>query len=415
MMTKDYSRLKINPQRFQSNFKALSQIGATTAGGVNRPAFSEAHLFARAWFREQILRSGLEFYMDGAANHSGVFRSSKANALTLLLGSHLDSVPHGGRFDGALGVLAALEVLQTVQESHIDLPYNLEAIDFTDEEGLLHGDFGSSALTGSLKTEELSSINGGTERLSFCLSLFGKSPEDLLSARRDPTALAGYLELHIEQGSRLKNSGIPIGIVTAIVGVGSYRIKFIGRADHAGTTSMQERRDAAQGAAAFIQAVRQLVIRDYPDSVANVVWLKTYPEALNIVPAEVELGLEFRSPDSPKLRELERALLALAKSAAQQSGLGLEMISMSLHEPIQTSEQMQELIRTTAHQMGFSTLDLISGAWHDAQMLAPICPTGMIFIPSENGSHSPLENADWNDCVRGANVLLQAALQASLT
>ena len=294
-MTKD---LRVNSDRMLASFNQLALIGATADGGVNRPTFSEAHLAARKWFREEIERSGLEFRTDGAGNHSAVLpviareRSDRSNlhhdkeiasrrlAMTLILGSHLDSVPNGGRFDGALGVIAALEVLRTVKEYEDRLnaraersdpigersrSVNLEAIDFTDEEGTLVGLLGSAALAGHLTREHLQSPRGGRENLVEGMKRAGLSDESMLSAARPKDSFAGYLELHIEQGKRLERTKIDIGVVSAIVGIWSYRLSFIGRADHAGTTTMDDRLDASLGASAFTLAAREVVMKDFPN------------------------------------------------------------------------------------------------------------------------------------------------------
>ena len=246
-----------------ASFNELASIGATAEGGVHRPTFSEAHLAARRWFREEIERSGLEFHVDGAGNHSAVLTFERSNVPTLLIGSHLDSVPDGGRFDGALGVMAALEVLRTVRENAIPLKVRLEAIDFTDEEGTLVGLLGSAALTGHLRPELLQNPRGGRDALVEGMKRAGLSEEGMLSAARPKESMTGYLELHIEQGKRLERSGTDIGIVSAIVGISSYQLSFIGRADHAGTTTMQDRLDASLGASAFTLAARELVMTGF--------------------------------------------------------------------------------------------------------------------------------------------------------
>ena len=257
---------------------------------MDRPALGEAHLAARAWLRQRIQADGLELRLDQAGNHLAFLGCGPQGAPTLLLGSHLDSVPDGGRYDGALGVLAALEALRTVREAGLALPVNLEAIDFTDEEGTLVGLLGSSALAGHLNAEDLLSPRGGREHLLAGLERAGLSEGGLLAARRDPSRLAGYLELHIEQGPRLLQAGVQIGVVTSIVGICSYRLAFTGRADHAGTTPMRDRLDAAQGAAAFTLAVRQMVLQDFPECVANVGMCRLLPGAFNIVPAAGRAG-----------------------------------------------------------------------------------------------------------------------------
>jgi len=265
-----HKNLRVNPERFRTNFESLARIGATTEGGINRETFSRAHTQAREWFRELALINNLDFSIDNAGNHSVILNCGSSDAPRLLLGSHLDSVPNAGVFDGALGVLAAFEVLQTVQDAQLNLPFNLEVIDFTDEEGTLVGLLGSSAIAGKLTTNDLLKPRGGRQKLINRLSITGLAEEDLLNAKRNPRSIIGYLELHIEQGERLFEAKKDIGIVSNIVGICSYQIYFKGRANHAGTTSMESRIDAAQGASAFTLEVRELVINDFPDCVANI-------------------------------------------------------------------------------------------------------------------------------------------------
>lgn len=411
-MTESFSTLRVNPDRMHAAFNQLALIGATGDGGVNRPTFSEVHLAARKWFQNEIENSGLEFHTDGAGNHSAVLTCQPSNVQTLLLGSHLDSVPSGGRFDGALGVMAALEVLRTVKENRINLKLNLEAIDFTDEEGTHLSLFGSSALAGHLHPEDLKNPYSGRENFIAGLVRAGLSEEDLLQAKRSKESIAGYLELHIEQGKRLERAGIDIGIVSAIVGYGSYRLSFIGRADHAGSTSMEDRLDAGQGVAAFILAAREIVMRDFPNCVANVGKIEFAPGASNIVPARADLLLEFRSPDENQLSKLDIALMELANQKAEQFGLQLMAEPLGRHLPNLMSANIQQVFQNSCDALGLSSTILASGAIHDAQSLVDVCPIGMIFVPSVNGaSHASREFTKWEDCVNGANVLLQTVLR----
>ncbi|HNH03505.1 MAG TPA: Zn-dependent hydrolase [Anaerolineales bacterium] len=411
-MTNSFSLLRINPDRMQDTFNQLALIGSTGDGGVNRPTFSEAHLAARKWFKEQIEDSGLEFRTDGAGNHSAFLTCQRSNVPTLLLGSHLDSVPKGGRFDGALGVMAALEVLRTVKESRINLRLNLEAIDFTDEEGTHLSLFGSSAISGHLHPEDLKNPYSGRENFTAGLARAGLTEASLFQAKRAKESLAGYLELHIEQGKRLERAKIDIGIVSAIVGYGSYRMSYIGRADHAGSTTMEDRLDAGQGVAAFILAVRETVMRDFPNCVANVGKIEFAPGASNIVPARADFLLEFRSPDENQLAELDAVLMTLAKEKAEQFGLQLVAEPLGKHLPNLMSTEIQDAFKNSCDGLGLSSTVLASGAIHDAQSLVDVCPIGMIFVPSVDGaSHAPREFTKWADCVNGANVLLQTVLR----
>lgn len=411
-MPQTFSSLRINPDRMLDSFNQLAAIGATADSGVDRPTFSEAHLAARKWFREEVGRAGLEFHTDGAGNHSARLNVEPSNLPTLILGSHLDSVPNGGRFDGALGVIAALEVLRTVKENGIRLKVNLEAMDFTDEEGTLVGLLGSAALAGHLRPEHLQNPRGGRENLVAGMKRAGLSDESMLSAARTKDALAGYLELHIEQGKRLERASVDIGIVTAIVGIWSYRLSFIGNADHAGTTTMEDRRDASLGASAFTLAARELVMREFPNCVVNVGKMDVTPGAFNIVPARVDVALEFRSPDEDEFNRLDKTLLELAGKEAARFGLELKTEFLGKHSPSIMNDIVRSAFSDACDDLGLSHMPLPSGAGHDAQSLADLCPVGMIFVPSVDGaSHSPREFTKWEDCVNGANVLLQAALR----
>jgi len=413
--------LLINPDRLQADFEALSAIGAVQDAdgnrGVDRPALSPAHLAARAWFLARAAAAGLETQVDAAGNHSAILRAVSPilphpHTPILLLGPHLDSVPNGGRFDGALGVLAALEALRTIQDSGLRLPVDLEAIDFTDEEGTLVGELGSGALAGSLSLEALQMPRGGRQRLQDGLARAGLDEQRLLEARRDPARLAGYLELHIEQGPRLAQAAIAIGVVSGIVGIASYRMTFNGVANHAGTTPMEARRDAGMGAATFAITARELVLRDYEGCALNIGQMHFEPGAYNIVPGLAELALEFRAPDAKRLGELEDALLTLAGLVARQYGLGLDLEPKAGCAPAPMSTRAQAAIAAAADSLARTHTSLLSGAGHDAQALAPVTPAGMIFIPSREGiSHSPREFSDWQACVDGANVLLLAALK----
>jgi N-carbamoyl-L-amino-acid hydrolase len=403
--------LRVDADRLQADFAALASMGSTAAGGVTRTTFGAAHRAARAWFLERATVAGLETRVDAAGNHSAVLSAPSAGARTLLLGSHLDSVPNGGRYDGALGVLAALEVLRVVRDAGLELPVTLEAIDFTDEEGTFVGLLGSWALTGALTTEILASPRGGREALLAGLARVGLAEDRLADARRDPATLAAYLELHIEQGPLLERDGVEIGIVSGIAGSRSFQLTFEGDARHAGTTPMAGRRDAAVGAARLLIGARETVVRDFPGCVATVGELRLQPGAFNVVPGRARVSLECRSSDLAQLEALERALLERARSDADAERLVLEVESVGRWEPVLLDPAVRAAIGRAASSLRLSSIELPSGAGHDAQALAAVTPSGMIFVPSMGGvSHHPAEQTAWKDCVNGANVLLGAAL-----
>ncbi|MCJ7533781.1 MAG: Zn-dependent hydrolase [Anaerolineales bacterium] len=403
--------LTINAARFLGDFEALSRIGATSQGGVNRPGLSQAHLESREWFRQCLSEAGLEFHVDSAGNHSAIFRQGGASK-TLLLGSHLDSVPYGGRFDGTLGVVAALEVLRTIKEAGLHLPYHLEAIDFTDEESYHLDYFGSRALAGFTTPEELKTPISGRGKFEAGLALAGLSEAGILSARRDPASLAGYLELHIEQGPKLTSAHMQVGVVIAITGIRSFHLLFHGKTSHAGTTPMDDRQDAGLGASAFLLAAREIAMSKTPDCVANVGNMQFNPGVLNVIPGLVETALEIRSINEPSTDILEAALLKQAQIEAERFRLSLEIKPHLRVLPIHMDTHVRSLLIESAQALGLRYMEMPSGAGHDAQILAQVTKAGMIFVPSVGGiSHTPLEYTKEEDCVNGANVLLGAALR----
>ena len=328
------------------------------------------------------------------------------------MGSHLDSVPDGGRFDGALGVLAGLEVLRTIAEATVRLPLNLEMCDFTDEEGSHVSFLGSFAFAGLLGPRDLENPRSDLQALAAGLARAGLSPQGIFAARRDPRTVAGYLEMHVEQGTELEKRALPIGVVTQIAGIAFYRLSFLGRADHAGSTAIKERRDAALGASDFILALRNLLLELFPECFANVGDARFAPAAFNIVPRKVTLAVEFRAATLERFEQLKTAVLQLAKDSAERYQLGLEIEFIGKRDPVATDPRAQAAVREAAEQLGLHTINLISPIGHDAQALATLCPIGMIFVPSVAGiSHAADEMTHWEDCVNGANVLLQAVLR----
>jgi beta-ureidopropionase / N-carbamoyl-L-amino-acid hydrolase len=399
---------RLDADRMREDFEALSKIGATPAGGVSRPTFSDAHFAARNWFLARAEAAGLDTRIDAAGNHSAVLRTRRSpDARVMLLGSHLDSVPNGGRYDGALGVLAALHVLLAVKRAGVELPFALEAIDFTDEEGTLVGLLGSKAIAGTLTAEALEVPRGGRDALVAGLARAGLQKESLSEARRDPRSLAGYLELHIEQGARLEREAAQIGVVTAIVGSRSFRIVLRGMGGHAGTTPMEGRRDAAVAAARIILGVREIIVRDFPGCVATVGDVRVEPGAFNVVPGLARLALECRSQDEGELDAIESALLGRARVEAEADGIGIEISPVGRWQPIGLDPRVTDSIERAATALELRTKRLPSGAGHDAQALAEVTPSGMIFVPSIGGvSHDPRELTAWEDVVNGTNVLL---------
>ena len=404
--------LQINEKRFLSDLKSLWQIGATPDGGVTRRAFSAEDLLGRQWFEQRIRDAGLELHKDGAANLFATLRSTaNPSGPTLLCGSHLDTVPNGGRYDGSLGTLCALESLRTIQEAGIELPFNLTAVSFTDEEGSIHGLFGSQALAGILTAESVYGGRGGGRALADGMARFNISAETALAARRAPSDFVGYVEVHIEQGTRLEKSKTDIGIVTSIVGIRSALLTFVGEAAHAGAKPMAERQDALWGAAAFVLRARELVQSRFHPGVCNFGQISADPGAFNIVPERVKLALEFRHGTETLLDKMQQALLALAKEISAEFNLNLYLEQYEGCDAAPSNETVLQAIETACHTLGLSHQRMMSFAGHDAQSMAAITPSAMIFVPSVDGvSHRHNEYTKDADCVNGANALLHTLL-----
>lgn len=401
----------INIERLSANFDDLASIGATPDGGVNRLALSREDLEARAWLASQFEQAHLEVHDDDAGNLSGVWRCQNPNAKTLLIGSHLDTVPNGGRFDGAIGVLGGLECIQAIQEAGLELPFHLEVIDFTDEEGCWQSLFGSRALTGSLKANYTYALSDEVAPFRAALFRAGIRPQDIHRAKRDPETLLGYLELHIEQSYLLDDAGFDIGIVTAIVGRTTYEITFHGEAAHSGTTRTSARRDALLGASSFIIDVYDLVRKHFPEGVINCGNMTVKPGSFNIIPSIACVTVECRNSDRERLQEMEAMIQALAGEIAEQHRIGVS-IEQAKHMPAAVmAGQMIKAIEQSCQNLDVSHQRLHSLAGHDAQSMSSFTPTGMIFIPSVNGiSHNPKEFTHWHHVVTGVEVLLETIL-----
>nr|MBN1229563.1 Zn-dependent hydrolase [Anaerolineae bacterium] len=406
------NNLRINSERMLDDLNELAQIGATPEGGVHRPALSDADLAAREWFTQKARAEGFSVQQDGAGNVSARLLCGEAGARTVMCGSHLDSVPHGGRFDGALGVVAGLEALRTVRDSSLSLPVHLEVMSFTDEEGTWIPLMGSQALTGNLTTDKLASPRGGLAAFDARLAAAGTNREQALTASRDPQSIKAWVEVHIEQGSRLEEAGRSIGVVTGIVGISSYWLNFLGRADHAGTTPMDRRLDAMRGVAEFVQQSRELVMNRFPAGVVNCGCVRVEPGAFNIVPERARVSLEFRHADAGKLDAMREALLNLALHVVEVEGLGVEVEQMGIHQPAPMHREVVGAIEQACDRLGLSRTSLSSYAGHDTQMMAEITQAGMFFVPSLGGfSHSYRENTPDEDCIHAGDVLLHTVLQ----
>jgi beta-ureidopropionase / N-carbamoyl-L-amino-acid hydrolase len=412
--------LRINRERFLRTIEEMSRIGQLAeeaGGGRDRWPFSPADREARAYFRREAEAAGLTVTVDGAANLSARLACDTPQVQTLLLGSHLDTVPHGGAYDGALGVLAGLQVLRTLAEHRVPLAYHLEVVDFTDEEGRFGNFFGSKAVTGEISEEEIRTFLQKAADYPEDLAAMrvqapgGLTVESIQQACREPSTLAGYLELHIEQGPRLEHAGVPIGVVSAIFGRRSFLLTCRGRSDHAGTTPLPMRSDALVAAAHFIADAHHFVAEHFPQAVVTCGNVTVKPGVYNVVPNTATVWVEFRAATLAELDGIEAGIQEIAHQACARTRTEHTIQWTASSEPTPMDGDLQGAIRQAARRCGYTTLDLPSGAGHDAQMLAAITPSAMIFVPSHNGrSHTPDEHTNADDLVAGANALLQAVV-----
>lgn len=408
--------ITINTERFLRLMDAQAEIGRTPEGGVSRPALSQADVEVRQWLEAQIKAQGLDYRIDGAGNQFARLLCAAPNAQTLLIGSHLDSVPDGGRFDGALGVIVALETVLSLKEANVNLPFHVEMVNFTDEEGALTGLMGSRALIGDLDRAMLESPRGGRETLAAGMARIGITDESILGAKRDPATLRGYLEVHIEQGTRLIDAGIDVGVVNSVVGIRSAWLAFHGEAGHAGTTPMDKRRDAFWGAVDFVRSARDMIARDFAPGVVNFGMVEVRPGAFNVIPDTAKLSVEFRHGDLTQFDGMEIALRDLAQQTADAHGLSITYTPVGAIPPAPMSATFIDAIERATNALGLSHTRLMSFAGHDAQSLTAVTDSVMFFVPSVNGiSHNPAEYTTPEDCVNAANVMLQTVLQLAQT
>jgi beta-ureidopropionase / N-carbamoyl-L-amino-acid hydrolase len=408
--------LSVSGARLHARIAALARFGALPGGGVTRMCWSPAHEDARAWLLGELKTAGLAPWMDAAGNVFGGLGMTAIDARrpAVLTGSHIDTVPEGGILDGALGVLAGLECLQTIAEAGAAPARPLAVVAWSDEEGRYGSLFGSRAFCGRLDASAIpamAAVDG--ERLVDAMQRAGFDAHRAPEARAPAGSVAVYVELHIEQGARLEESGVPIGVVDTIVGVRRARVVFLGQAEQAGTTPMDRRRDAFLAAADYALKARELVVtRGGARAVTNFGVVHVHPGASNIVPGRAELVHEMRDPDPEVLERLARDCATLAEDVARSRAIGVEIRPMSATLPAPCAPRVQAAIEAACGDLGLGWQRLYSAAGHDAQNLATITDAGMLFVPSRGGrSHRVDEASDAAAIERGANVLLHTLLR----
>lgn len=399
---------EIEGDRLNADLGALARIGATPEGGTHRVAYSAADLEARAFVRSLMQEAGLDVQTDLAGNLIGA-RPGRRPLAPIMLGSHIDSVPQGGNYDGQVGSMGAVAVARALHAAHHRTKHPLEFVIFQNEEG---GKTGSRALTGEVAPKELDIVTASGRTIGEGVRLLGGDPDRLREAEREPGSVAAFLELHVEQGAVLYRSGTQIGVVEGIVGIKRWNVIITGFANHAGTTPMNDRHDAMLAAGAFVQAVNR-VVRSIPGrQVGTVGRLVAEPGAPNVIAGQVTLSLEIRDLVMEKIDTVFAAVREAAGPIADETGTTFAFDQFYESRAAPTAPWIRDLVAAAADESAYSAVRLPSGAGHDAQSMARLGPVGMVFVPSVDGiSHSPREYTPPDDVTRGARVLLRTLLK----
>jgi beta-ureidopropionase / N-carbamoyl-L-amino-acid hydrolase len=400
--------LRVNGDRLNRHLTALAEFGKNPQGGVSRTAYSDADKQGRDYVMRLMRDARLDVALDTAGNIYGRRAGSDARRKPLMFGSHIDSVPEGGNYDGTVGSLGAIEVAQTLAERSVTTRHPIEVIIFQNEEG---GTVGSRALISELHEKDLGLVARSGKTLRDGMTFIGANMGRLAEAGRKKGDIAAYVELHIEQGGTLEEEGLKIGIVEGIVGIGWWDVTIEGFSNHAGTTPMNRRKDAMLAAGRFIELVNRVATSESGRQVGTVGRIQALPGAPNVIPGRVVCSLEFRDLDSAKITALYERVKRESDAIAKATGTTFTFAETYLSKPALTSPRVQQVIAGAAKTLGLTTKTMPSGAGHDAQHVAMIAPAGMIFVPSVGGiSHSPKEYSKPEDCVNGANALLQTVL-----
>ncbi len=403
------AQVTVNQDRLEQRIFDLAKFGIQANGETERVAFSDADAAAQQWVIETLKDLELNVHIDYAGNIIGRREGEKPTLKPISFGSHIDRVPNGGNYDGCVGSMASLEVLEVLKEKNIKTDHPLEIIIFSNEEG---GVMGSRAIAGHLGKEALSVVNSTGYSMGEGIMRLGGDTTRIAEVARKKDELAAFLELHIEQGGTLEKENIQIGIVEGIVGLKWWEVEFTGFANHAGTTPMNARQDALLAAAKFIVAVNEVTNSFKGAQVGTVGMIKADPGAPNVIPGKVVTSLEIRDLSLKVIGKVYEAIKTKANEIAKNSNVQIEFRPLdTTADPAIMTAAIQDEIAASAANLGLTTKRLPSGAGHDAQDMALIAPTGMIFVPSKGGiSHSPKEFTSAEDMANGANVLLQTIL-----
>ncbi|MFJ5763463.1 Zn-dependent hydrolase [Neobacillus sp. NPDC093182] len=405
----------INQDRIWDRLFKLSKIGKQKDGGITRLSFTKQERKAKDLVISFMKEAGLAIREDEVGNLIGRKEGRNINDPVVIIGSHLDSVPNGGNFDGPLGIIAGIEVLQTMNEKGIIPDHPIEVIAFTDEEGTRFGlgMIGSRGIAGTLNNEQLQKEDEHGISISEAMKRVGLDPNNISRATRVKGSIKAYIELHIEQGKVLESENLPVGIVSGIAGPLWNKWTLMGEAAHAGSTPMQIRKDPLVAAAIILQFIEEEV-KKHKNAVGTVGKILVKPGGVNVIPGLVEFTFDLREIDEKVRDEIEQNIISKANKICQERGIELFIEDLQRVAPAICSKEIQEIIENSCQKNEVHPFILPSGAGHDGMQLHPICPIGMIFVRSKNGiSHNPEEWSSKEDCGISAIVLYHSILQLS--
>lgn len=405
--------IRVNGARLNATMKHMKTFGMSESGGSTRVAFSDPNRAALAYLSSLMTEAGLAPYIDVAGNLVGRRDGEVAGLAPIVSGSHVDTVPNGGHYDGVVGVMSAIEVARSLHEAKFVLDHPLEIVVWSNEEG---GKTGSRSYNGSVEEKEFDLTSLGDKTIGDGLRFIGGNPERLTENIREPGGVASYVELHVEQGAFLDQENISIGVVQGIVGIRRWNITIDGFANHAGTTPMDQRQDALYAAALLIAEVRRIITAEPGRQVGTVGRIHAFPGAPNVIAGQVKMSLEIRDLDMDKIGMLFDRIRDSANSLSGQTDTTIAFDQYYESPAAITDERIKGLIQDSADALGLSAKHMPSGAGHDAQSIAGIAPLGMIFVPSKDGiSHAPSEFTSAAQITNGANVLLQTIIRLDQT
>jgi N-carbamoyl-L-amino-acid hydrolase len=403
--------LDIDADRFRETFDAYSEIGATENGGLHRLALSDADQAARDLLVDHMAELDLEIRVDEFGNMYGRRQGRDPDADPVLIGSHLDSQPYGGRYDGQLGVLTALETIRTFEDEGIETDRPVELVNWTNEEGsrFEQAMVGSGVAVGAVELEHALSLADGEgntmagelERIGYD----GDHPAEVPETH-------AYLELHVEQGPELEGSSASIGVVDGVFGLNWMAVTMRGQANHAGPTAMHDRRDALVAATDAASEIHDLPNRLSEDAVATVGRMEVSPNSINVIPDEVTFTVDVRSYDGDVLAAAPDAVEFEVSTAAEREGVDYDFERLWSIDPLEFSPVVRDAVAAGAEAAGVPYRHVVSGAGHDANYMAQVTDSGMVFVPSVDGiTHNESEFTEWEDCVAGARTYANATLE----